>query len=157
MQRFPPCIGGAKASGDDRERRFSEECCLKAANAGEQDVQDGNVFNLRPGNQKYPGQDGSARYDGSAVTSVDGAADGIGRDTGKQEPDRGRTVKVGLGPAKVASHGFGNKGKAVVERPPGTDLADAQAGDEKPPAGTCRPVVCVDRSAHGHAEFDRYG
>jgi hypothetical protein len=104
--------------GDDRERRFSEECCLKAANAGEQDVQDGNAFNLRPGNQKYPGQDGSARYDGSAVTSVDGAADGIGRDTGKQEPDRGRTVKVGLGPAKVASHGFGNKGKAVVERPP---------------------------------------
>jgi hypothetical protein len=32
----------------------------------------------------------------------------------------------------------------------GADLADAQAGDEQPPAGACPPVVCMGRSAHGH-------
>src|SRR6202047_3209382 len=52
----------------------------------------------------------------------------------------------GLGPAKVTSQGFGDHGKAVVERSPRTDLADAQAGDEQPQAGPCRPVVCLGPS-----------
>src|SRR5437879_5360226 len=91
-----PCVGSAKSSGDDRECNISEECCLEATNAGEQDVEDGDAFNLRPGNQENPGQDGSARHDGPAVTPVDGAADRIGRETGKQKPNRGCAVKVGL-------------------------------------------------------------
>src|SRR5580704_6822963 len=75
-------------------------------------VKDGDAFNLRPGNEENPGQDGSARHNGPAVTAVDGAADRIGRETGKQEPDRGCAVKVGLGPAKVASYGFGDQGES---------------------------------------------
>lgn len=109
------CVGGAKSPGDDRECNLSEDRCLEATDAGEQDVKDGDAFNLRPGNEENPGQDGSARHNGPAVTPVDGAADRIGRETGKQEPDRGCAVKVGLGPAKVPSHGFGDQGKAVVD------------------------------------------
>src|ERR1700730_322731 len=141
------CVGGAKSPGDDRECSLSEDRCLEATNAGEQDVKDGDAFNLRPGNEENPGQDGSARHNGPAVTPVDGAADRVGRETGKQEPDRGCAVKVGLGPAKVPSHGFGDQGKAVVDRSPRTDLANAQARDEQSQAGPCRPlVVWVDRS-----------
>ena len=142
------CVGGAKSPGDDRECNLSEDRCLEATDAGEQDVKDGDAFNLRPGNEENPGQDGSARHNGPAVTPVDGAADRIGRETGKQEPDRGCAVKVGLGPAKVPSHGFGDQGKAVVDRSPRTDLADAQARDEQPQAGPCRPLVCMGPSTH---------
>jgi hypothetical protein len=52
------------------------------------------------------------------------------------------------GPAKVRSHGFGDQGKAVVDRSPRTDLADAQARDEQPQAGPCRPLVCMGPSTH---------
>ena len=142
------CVGGAKSPRDDRECNLSEDRCLEATDAGEQDVKDGDAFNLRPGNEENPGQDGSARHDGPAVTPVDGAADRIGRETGKQEPDRGCAVKVGLGPAKVPSHGFGDQGKAVVDRSPRTDLADAQARDEQSQAGPCRPLVCIGPSTH---------
>src|SRR5205807_3437761 len=109
-------VGGAKSPGDDRECNLSEDRCLEATDAREQDVKHGDAFNMRPGNEENPGQDGSARHNGPAVTPVDGAADRIGRETGKQEPDRGCAVKVGLGPAKVPSHGFGDQGKAVVDR-----------------------------------------
>jgi hypothetical protein len=36
---------------------------LEATDAGEQDVKDGDAFNLRPGNEENPGQDGSARLE----------------------------------------------------------------------------------------------
>ena len=37
------CVGGAKSPGDDRECNLSEDRCLEATDAGEQDVKDGDA------------------------------------------------------------------------------------------------------------------
>src|SRR3977135_1059005 len=78
-------VGGAKSPGDERERSLSEDRCLEASNASEQDVQDCDVFNLRPGNEENPSQDRSDSHNAPAMTPVDAAADRIGRETGKEE------------------------------------------------------------------------
>ena len=57
-------------------------------------------------------------------------------------------------PRSPPAHGFGDHGKAVVQRSPGTNLADAEAADEKPPADARfgnRPPVRTDGLAHAGA------
>lgn len=126
-----PCATRSAAPGNHREGGLVERRRLQHADPRGEEIEDAERLHLRPAEQAQSGQDRSRPHDDAAMAAIDRRADRIGGKAREHQAQGRRAIDLRLRPAEIAPHGLGDQGKAVIERAPGTDLADAQPGNEQ--------------------------